>query len=313
MAHHAGATLVQSIGDVFAVGATLKFVRGIAAAIDDRQSAARRDRRRRRSRVEQVRRRPRRHGDARSASRRACPCATVRAVVRGGRRRRRHRAPAPRPGRRVVQAHSSPAARRRLRPDDRGRPAMIGGGTRRSAPRAAFPGGGPVRCGAASTGTPRAAASASAPVGSVGVSYPVYRSIWPTPRPASDPETVIGLGSWRKSPLLILDKKCQHWHNNLPPRQIVSLFSHGSRPSSFSNYTMPVRIGELLLKEKRITPEQLQEALNYQKANGGKLGVQPRQARLRQGRGDHRAAQQAVRRALDQPRAVRDRSRPSSS
>ena len=35
---------------------------------------------------------------------------------------------------------------------------------------------------------------------------------------------------------------------------------------------MPVRIGELLLKEKRITPVQLQEALNYQKANGGKLG-----------------------------------------
>src|SRR3989440_2433683 len=35
---------------------------------------------------------------------------------------------------------------------------------------------------------------------------------------------------------------------------------------------MPVRIGELLLKEKRITPEQLQQALNHQKANGGKLG-----------------------------------------
>jgi type IV pilus assembly protein PilB len=35
---------------------------------------------------------------------------------------------------------------------------------------------------------------------------------------------------------------------------------------------MPVRIGELLLKEKRITPVQLQEALNYQKAHGGKLG-----------------------------------------
>ena len=35
---------------------------------------------------------------------------------------------------------------------------------------------------------------------------------------------------------------------------------------------MAVRIGELLLKEKRITPEQLQETLNYQKANGGKLG-----------------------------------------
>jgi type IV pilus assembly protein PilB len=35
---------------------------------------------------------------------------------------------------------------------------------------------------------------------------------------------------------------------------------------------MPVRIGELLLKEKRITPAQLQEALTYQKSNGGKLG-----------------------------------------
>src|SRR4029079_8277371 len=35
---------------------------------------------------------------------------------------------------------------------------------------------------------------------------------------------------------------------------------------------MAVRIGELLLKEKRITPDQLQQALNHQKANGGKLG-----------------------------------------
>jgi type IV pilus assembly protein PilB len=35
---------------------------------------------------------------------------------------------------------------------------------------------------------------------------------------------------------------------------------------------MAVRIGELLLKEKRITPEQLQGALNYQRQNGGKLG-----------------------------------------
>ena len=35
---------------------------------------------------------------------------------------------------------------------------------------------------------------------------------------------------------------------------------------------MAVRIGELLLKEKLITPEQLQQALNHQKANGGKLG-----------------------------------------
>src|SRR5215218_6465161 len=35
---------------------------------------------------------------------------------------------------------------------------------------------------------------------------------------------------------------------------------------------MAVRIGELLLKEKRISPEQLQEALNYQRQYGGKLG-----------------------------------------
>jgi type IV pilus assembly protein PilB len=36
---------------------------------------------------------------------------------------------------------------------------------------------------------------------------------------------------------------------------------------------MPVRIGELLLKEKCITPEQLQDALNYQRTAGGKLGA----------------------------------------
>jgi type IV pilus assembly protein PilB len=35
---------------------------------------------------------------------------------------------------------------------------------------------------------------------------------------------------------------------------------------------MAVRIGELLLKEKRISPEQLQEALNAQRTSGGKLG-----------------------------------------
>ncbi len=35
---------------------------------------------------------------------------------------------------------------------------------------------------------------------------------------------------------------------------------------------MPVRIGDLLLKEKRITPAQLQEALSYRRPNGGKLG-----------------------------------------
>src|SRR5262245_48980145 len=35
---------------------------------------------------------------------------------------------------------------------------------------------------------------------------------------------------------------------------------------------MPVRIGELLLKERRISPDQLQQALNHQKSHGGKLG-----------------------------------------
>jgi type IV pilus assembly protein PilB len=35
---------------------------------------------------------------------------------------------------------------------------------------------------------------------------------------------------------------------------------------------MAVRIGELLLKEKRITPEQLQAALTHQRQHGGKLG-----------------------------------------
>src|SRR5215207_1127872 len=35
---------------------------------------------------------------------------------------------------------------------------------------------------------------------------------------------------------------------------------------------MAVRLGDLLLKEKRITPEQLQEALTHQKQKGGKLG-----------------------------------------
>src|SRR5580693_6307999 len=35
---------------------------------------------------------------------------------------------------------------------------------------------------------------------------------------------------------------------------------------------MAIRIGELLLKEKRITSDQLQQALNHQKAKGGKLG-----------------------------------------
>jgi len=36
---------------------------------------------------------------------------------------------------------------------------------------------------------------------------------------------------------------------------------------------MAVRLGELLLREKRVTPAQLQEALKHQRANGGRLGT----------------------------------------
>src|SRR4030095_16396199 len=36
---------------------------------------------------------------------------------------------------------------------------------------------------------------------------------------------------------------------------------------------MAVRSGDVLLKEKRSTPEQLQDALNHQRQNGGKLGL----------------------------------------
>src|SRR5215470_6120385 len=35
---------------------------------------------------------------------------------------------------------------------------------------------------------------------------------------------------------------------------------------------MPVKLGELLLKENMVNPQQLQEALSHQKMNGGKLG-----------------------------------------
>jgi len=35
---------------------------------------------------------------------------------------------------------------------------------------------------------------------------------------------------------------------------------------------MPIKLGELLVKENLITPQQLQEALQYQKQHGGKLG-----------------------------------------
>ena len=35
---------------------------------------------------------------------------------------------------------------------------------------------------------------------------------------------------------------------------------------------MPVRLGELLLKENMVSPQQLQDALNHAKLSGGKIG-----------------------------------------
>ena len=35
---------------------------------------------------------------------------------------------------------------------------------------------------------------------------------------------------------------------------------------------MPIKLGELLVKENLITPQQLQESLQYQKQHGGKIG-----------------------------------------
>jgi type IV pilus assembly protein PilB len=36
---------------------------------------------------------------------------------------------------------------------------------------------------------------------------------------------------------------------------------------------MAVRLSELLLREKRVTPAQLQEAMNHQRSNGGRLAA----------------------------------------
>ena len=61
-----------------------------------------------------------------------------------------------------------------------------------------------------------------------------------------------------------------------PPRRVLKTLreteAEGKRLEGKDD-AMPVRIGELLLKEKRISAEQLQEALNYQRTNGGKLGA----------------------------------------
>ena len=56
---------------------------------------------------------------------------------------------------------------------------------------------------------------------------------------------------------------------------------------------MAVRLGELLLREKRVTPAQLQEALNHQRANGGRLGTSLVKLGIPQRRGHHRRSSAA--------------------
>ena len=69
---------------------------------------------------------------------------------------------------------------------------------------------------------------------------------------------------------------------------------------------MAVRIGELLLKEKRITPEQLQEVLAYQKAKGNKIGVALVKLGYVQDEDITALLSKQDRRPVDQPGAVRD-------
>ena len=43
--------------------------------------------------------------------------------------------------------------------------------------------------------------------------------------------------------------------------------------ASRKRLSMALRIGEMLVREQLITPQQLQEAVRQQKANGGKIGL----------------------------------------
>ncbi len=72
---------------------------------------------------------------------------------------------------------------------------------------------------------------------------------------------------------------------------------------------MAVRLGELLLREKRVTPAQLQEALNHQRANGGRLGTSLVKLGILADDDITSVAQPPVRRAGDQPQRVRSRPR----
>ena len=67
------------------------------------------------------------------------------------------------------------------------------------------------------------------------------------------------------------------------PLEIEDAGSAGGR-------SMPVKLGELLLKENMVSPQQLQDALNHQRQNGGKLGKAFVVLGFRQRRGDHEPA-----------------------
>ena len=69
---------------------------------------------------------------------------------------------------------------------------------------------------------------------------------------------------------------------------------------------MPVKLGELLLKENMVSPQQLQEALNHQKLNGGKLGKAFVALGFVKDEEITEPPVPPVRRALDQPRSLRD-------
>jgi len=69
---------------------------------------------------------------------------------------------------------------------------------------------------------------------------------------------------------------------------------------------MAVKLGELLVKAKLITPDNLNEALKEQKSSGAKLG----EVLVKMGlvsEEDITRPSRAVRRPVDQPHALRDR------
>ena len=168
-------TLVQSIGDVVAVGATLKYGRGSCCRDEDPHGLGLdRSTTLTGEGLEQVRRRPGRDGDARRIQGGPVRAKSVRAIVRNCRRWKCDRPPAPGARRRVVSGHSSPAGRCRLGSHAgrrRRRPVARCGYRRRSALSrwTCAPRGFPLEY--------RGRYSRRGPVGSVGVSYPVYRSI----------------------------------------------------------------------------------------------------------------------------------------